>query len=264
MSDTNINPLLAQLRIPGETFTLPSGGLFYDNNELNSEVINGEVYVYPMTALDEITLKTPDKLFSGAGITDVFKNCIPQINNPLQLFAKDVDYLLVCLRMLSYGPTVDITAKHNCKDAQDHNYAIELRQFINKSKSIDPTTINQLFVVKMDNGQVVTLRPPRFGDMITLWQTMQNKNETDVDYEKLKNTLMDSLISMVHDVNGITDKAQIKEWVQKIPVGWTYKISEVIDKMSDWGPDFKASVICQDCKESFDIQTPINPISFFM
>ena len=28
------NPLLNKLRIPGETFTLPSQGLFYNNEEL--------------------------------------------------------------------------------------------------------------------------------------------------------------------------------------------------------------------------------------
>lgn len=259
------NPLLSQLRIPGETFKIPSSGLFYDNHELSDDVNNGELYVYPMTAIDEITLKTPDKLFSGAAITDVFKNCIPQINNPLQLFSKDVDYLLVCLRMLSYGPTVEITTKHNCENAKDHSYAIELRPFISKSKSIDPTTTNQLFTVKMDNGQIVTLRPPRFGDMVALWQSMQNKNDVkDIDFEKLKETLVESVVSMIHDVSEITDKEQIKEWIRKIPVSWTYKISEAINMISDWGPDFKTSVVCKDCNKSFELQTPVNPIAFFM
>ena len=39
------NPLLASLRIPGETFRLPSHGLFYTDGELDDSVVNGEVEV---------------------------------------------------------------------------------------------------------------------------------------------------------------------------------------------------------------------------
>jgi len=39
------NPLLENLRLPGETVRLPSGGMFYKNGELASHVNNGEIHV---------------------------------------------------------------------------------------------------------------------------------------------------------------------------------------------------------------------------
>jgi len=260
------NPLLAQLRIPGETFKLPSGGIFYNNNELDESVINGEVYVYPMTAIDEITIKTPDKLFSGDAIVDIFAHCIPQIKNPRMMFSKDIDFLLVCLRMLSYGQTISLTATHNCTNAKEHSYDVELREFIAKSKSIDPTTITQLFTVTMDNGQVVHLQPARFGDIVRFYQSLDrtDTNSQEVDYEKLKITMIENVVGMIHDVNNITEKSFITEWLKSIPVKWTYKIGDAIGASSDWGPNFKATVICTDCNQPYEISAPINPIAFFM
>ena len=74
-----VNPLLERARLPGQTFTLPSKGLFYKHGEVDDSVLaaKGEVMVYPMVTLDEINIKTPDKLLNGTAITDVFKRCMP-------------------------------------------------------------------------------------------------------------------------------------------------------------------------------------------
>lgn len=106
----NDNPLLRRFNhMPPETFRLPSGGVFYTNGELDDEVINGEVEVHPMTAIDEITIKSPDMMYQGTAIEKVFSRCIPQVLKPLELLTKDMDYLLVCLRIVTYGETLDLT-----------------------------------------------------------------------------------------------------------------------------------------------------------
>jgi len=89
-----INPLLTRVEMPGSTFQLPSRGLFYDNGELRDDVEMGEVHVHPMSAFDEILMKTPDALFSGEAVHKVFLRCIPQVLQPVELLAKDVDFLL--------------------------------------------------------------------------------------------------------------------------------------------------------------------------
>ena len=107
------NPLLKRKnKFPGETYRLPSKGLLYFNGELDEEVKDGEVIIYPMTTLDEIYMKTPDMLFQGTAIDTVFKRCIPQIKQPLNLLSNDVDYLLAALRKVSYGNHILIN--HNC------------------------------------------------------------------------------------------------------------------------------------------------------
>src|SRR5271170_226889 len=118
------NPLLERIRMPGETFRLPSGALFYptESGILDSTVTDGEVHIHPMTALDEIALKTPDLLFSGLAVIQVFGRCIPQIKDAKRLLAKDVDFLLVALRKVSYGPEMELSYTHDCEKAKSHNY----------------------------------------------------------------------------------------------------------------------------------------------
>lgn len=113
MTERN-NPLLDKIKLPGRKFRLPSRGLFYTGGEIDENTVDGEVEVFSMTAIDEINLRTPDLLFSGEAIERVFTRCIPQIHKPLDLIGKDVDFLLSCLRVVSYGNEIEIN--HQCPE----------------------------------------------------------------------------------------------------------------------------------------------------
>jgi hypothetical protein len=58
------NPLQQYFRQPAIYVQLPSQGKFYPAGTLNPST-TGEYPVYPMTAIDEITYRTPDALFNG-------------------------------------------------------------------------------------------------------------------------------------------------------------------------------------------------------
>ena len=81
------NALLNKIKLPGKRFRLPSLGLFYNDGELDDSVENGEIEVFSMTALDEISLRSPEFLFSGEAIERVFKRCIPEVKKALRLLA---------------------------------------------------------------------------------------------------------------------------------------------------------------------------------
>jgi hypothetical protein len=116
---TNENPLITKITLPGQRFRMPSRGLFYDDGELAENVIDGEVEVRSMTTLDEIALRTPEFLFSGEAIEKVFNRCIPEIQKPLRLLSQDVDYLLTCLRIVSYGGSINLDLRcPKCEEAQ--------------------------------------------------------------------------------------------------------------------------------------------------
>jgi hypothetical protein len=108
---TNQNPLLQKIKIPGKRFRLPSRGLFYTQGELEDGVVDGEIIVYPMTSIDEMYLRSPELLFNGEAIDIVIKRCCPEIKKPLQLVSKDVDFILACLRVVSYGNSYTIKTK---------------------------------------------------------------------------------------------------------------------------------------------------------
>jgi len=257
--ETNTNPLLERVKLPGETYTLPSQGLFYTHGELDESVNNGEVLIYPMNTMDELTLKTPDKLFSGEAITDVFRRCVPQIKQPMQLLAKDVDFIMVCLRKLTYGEFIDIKYQHNCTDSKEHPYSISVDPFINQTKRIDPTTITTNYTLKLDNGQTLKLAPPRIDVVLKIYQSTNDEDEA-----KMSEGLFDTITGMVESVDDITDEKMIREWVQTIPAGWVHQISDKVEDLSDWGPEFASTVKCTDCGNNMTVTTPINPLAFFI
>jgi hypothetical protein len=257
-----VNPLLERARMPGGTFTLPSQGLFYNDGELSADVKNGEVHVLPMVTLDEIILKTPDKLFSGDGIVEVFKRCIPQVNDPMRLLAKDVDFLMVCLRKVTYGDNMEVTYTHDCKDAKEHSYMIPITNFIQESKRIDPTTAGKVFSLELDNGQVLKLRPANLKNVLGIYQSAVGDDEENI--ESISKNIFDTMVAMIESVDGISDIDMITEWVKTISAGWVHQIGETIDKVSDWGPTFDVVIKCKDCGGEITINTPINPLAFFM
>ena len=261
MSEERKNPLLERVSVPGESFRLPSGALFYKNGELADSTKDGEVYVRPMTAMEELIMKSPDKLLSGAVVPEIFEKCIPDVINPNSLLAKDVDYLLMCLRLVSYGPTLGVMSRHDCEEAKDHEYAIEVRPLLQKSKTIDPTSLKK-FKLKLDSGQVVQLHPPRYLSTIKLYQTFAVADD-ELDSEKLGLRMLESISEMISSVDDHEDAKDIAEWILHIKAGDVQRITDKIADLSDWGVDPIVKVKCRDCKKNFEVVVPINPISFF-
>ncbi len=257
------NPLLDRIKLPGETFTLPSGGLFYNNGELDESVRDAEVHVHPMTAIDEIVIKTPDMLFSGDAVRQVFARCIPQVKKPDMLLAKDVDFLMVCLRKVSYGDEIQIEHKHDCENAKNHTYSVDVTQFIKKAKRIDPTTVAKEFTVEMPNGQVVMIQPIRFKDFVRVMQ-LANTEEQIEDPEKLRDMLVESVSNLIVKVDDISDNQMIREWLAQVPPMFMKKVNERVDQTLEWGPEFGAEVKCADCGTKMNIIAPMNPLAFFI
>ncbi|MGZ8924647.1 MAG: T4 family baseplate hub assembly chaperone [Nitrososphaeraceae archaeon] len=258
------NPLLLRIKLPGETFRLPSQGLFYTNGELDSFVKNGEVEIYPMTAIDEIIISTPDKLLSGKAIEEVLSHCVPEITNARQMLAKDVDFLMVCLRRVSFGQFMEVNYTHNCEHATEHVYSVDLQQMIRNTKAIDPTTLKDEYVCELDNGQVVRLKPMTYGDIIDLYQDTMILKVDVTDEKSAEKLIINTMASVIKDVDGITDQEQIKEWLGKIKLGWKSKIQEAIQSATEWGIDMKSIQKCPDCGEVVELKISANPVNFFI
>lgn len=255
------NPLLEGLKLPGRIFQLPSRGIFYRNGELDASVKDGEIHVQPMSALDEINMKNPDQLFSGAAIQTVFSHTISGIAKPLELLAKDIDAIMLFLRAVTYGPHYEFMAKHNCKDAKDHSYIADIDQMISNMKMIDPTTIEERYTLSLPNGQVVKLRPNRYQQVIDLIKMNETKEVITVEDQQANLTKM--LLGVIDSVDGITDEASILEWVKRLPSPMVNRIAERIESVNDWGSDLKWKCVCKDCGSEFEVEIPINPVSFF-
>ena len=117
----NTNPLKQYFRRPSIYLKLPSGGKYYPEGSIELPE-NNEVPIYPMTAIDEITSKTPDALFNGIAVTEIIKSCVPNIKDPWQVPATDLDALLIAIRAATNGNMLDVESScPSCKEESSYN-----------------------------------------------------------------------------------------------------------------------------------------------
>jgi hypothetical protein len=118
--------------------SLPSEGKFYTSAVVDIPP-NGELPVYPMTSIDEITIKSPDALFNGAALVDVIKSCIPNIKDPWQLNSIDIEAIIVAIRAASIDGTIDITSTCPSCEHQE-TFGVDLVRLLGEKRDIDYTS----------------------------------------------------------------------------------------------------------------------------
>lgn len=141
------NPLRQYFRRPAVYLKLPSGGKYYDSGVLDMPE-SGELPVYPMTAIDDITARTPDALFNGSAMAEIIKSCVPNIKEPWKINNIDLDAIFIAIRSASGESTIEIeTTCPNCQEQS--NYGIDLLNILTQLKSADynkPLTIDDLLI----------------------------------------------------------------------------------------------------------------------
>jgi len=266
------NPLLARAKLPGDTFRLPSHGMFYTNGELDDTIEDGEVHVYPMTAIDEIVISSPSKLFSGEGIMEVFRRCVPSVLKPEELFAQDVDFLLLCLRKVSYGPMFEVERIHEgCTAEREEGteprkqlFNADIGKMIAKTKTLSATDVTKNYRIELDNDQIVKMQPMRFKSYVALMQILSQEQATDtMDEYKQNNMMLDQLSDMILSVDEIADPEMIREWLDVVTPPQIRRINDSISSMASWGIDTTFKVKCRDCKKQMEVEVPTNPLALF-
>jgi hypothetical protein len=115
------NPLKQYFRRPAVYVKLPSQGRDYAPGVINSTE-TGELPVYPMTAIDEITTKTPDALFNGTAVVELIKSCVPDITDPWQISSTDLDAVLIAIKAASGSQNLEIeSACPSCQESSVYN-----------------------------------------------------------------------------------------------------------------------------------------------
>ena len=129
------NPLSQYFRQPKIYIKLPSQGKYYPQGAIDMPQ-NGEIPILPMTAIDEITYRTPDALFSGQAVINVIQSCVPAIKDAWAIPSIDIDTILVAIRIASYGHNMDFATKcPACSNVDE--YQVDLRIVLDGIKTPD-------------------------------------------------------------------------------------------------------------------------------
>ena len=95
-------------RQPKLFIDLPSNGAYYDDTIIEDAKYT-QIPVFGMNAMDEILFKTPDALFTGEATAEVVKSCIPSILDPWKIVGFDIDYILLAIRIATYGDDMQVS-----------------------------------------------------------------------------------------------------------------------------------------------------------
>ncbi len=192
------NPLQRFFRQPAIYIRLTSRPQDWPAGSLDLPA-NGELPVYPMTAMDEITYRTPDALFNGEAVVSVIQSCIPNIRDAWAIPSTDFDSILVAIRIASYGHEMDVgTECPSCNTETD--FGLDLRTVIDNLTSGDYSkelTVGDLtfYFRPLNYRQMTASSRVQFEQQ----KTMQMVNEADVA-EEVKVERLNAMMKRLLDV----------------------------------------------------------------
>jgi hypothetical protein len=270
------NPLKQYFRRPSIYLKLPSGGKMYAPGVVNIPE-SGELPVYPMTAIDEITSKTPDALYNGTAMSDIIKSCIPDIKDPWAINSVDLDAVLIAIRSAADGNDMSITSGcPSCKEIAE--YAVNLVGILSQLRAADydkELTINDLSI---------KFRPLTYKEINEAGTSQMEAQRIFISLEKEENeqVRMEKTQQALKYITEITMNILSKTITHiKTPSAFVEEIEYILDflhncdkdtyiAIRDYNTNLKAQaeikplkIKCIHCQHEYEQQFTLNTSDFF-
>jgi hypothetical protein len=272
-----VNPLKQYFRRPAIHLRLPSGTNFYKPHEVNYPP-TGELPVFPMTAIDEITAKTPDAAFNGTAVADIIKSCVPSIEDPWAITTVDLDSILVAIRISSIGEMMEIMSKcTSCENESEYNINL-----VGVLQSLVAGDYNKPLVV---DSLEIKFKPLRY-EMIneiaqkqySIQKTIRNISETTDEQQS-----SDMQASILKEINKltlgivlasiewirtpdsvVTEPEYIAEFLQNCQKNDFDSISKHGIALREPSQIKPIKVKCTECEHEYEQAYTVNPSDFFV
>ena len=271
------NPLRKYFRQPVIHLRLPSGGKFYPPGSIDLPP-NGEIPILPMTAVDEVTSRTPDALFNGSAVVNVISSCVPNIKDCWTIPAVDFNALLAAVRIASYGHEMEIGS--TCPACgQIHEYTIDVRQALDQLRMPDYDTPAQLgdlsvYFTPMTYRQLNEVSRVQFGDQ-KLMQVINSSENTEEEKmvklgEAFKRITYLTIRSIAQSIGAIksanlmvTDYEQIEEFLINAPKDVFNKIRDHAVKLREATDLNPVDITCDNCQNQYKQEFTLDMSNFF-
>ena len=281
----NANPLQKFFRQPSVYVKLPSKGYWYKNGtvELSSE---GEVAIYPMSALDDILLNTPDAMLNGQALEKVIKNCVPDVKNIKELLLPDLESIFVGIKAASSDGKAEYEKK--CPECNHENlYELNCSNLLDRSTFIDEDNT----FLKFGEDLIIFIKPYDF-EMRQLFIKKEFEEEKflrSIDKESEKSNL-DELqradilgksverlskmtfelvsrsidkIKIVQSGEEVSDREEISQFLSNISKDQADIIITAVNNLNATGVPKEIPVTCSNCAVQWTETLSFDPSSFF-
>lgn len=272
----NNNPLKQYFRRPGVYLKLPSGGRGYPEGALNVPE-TGELAVFPMTAIDEITTKTPDALFNGTAVAELIKSCIPDIVDPWAVTSEDLDSILIAIKAASGGNEfevmsvcpkcsnegtygVNLVGVLSSMKAPDYSKHLEVGDLRIKFKALTYKEINQAGMEQIEVQRIFTAieNAKEDAERVKLSEKAL-KGVTDLTMR-----LLTKAIEYIETPNSkVSEKEYILDFLKNCD-------KNIYVKVRDFNTELKAQteikpldIKCVECSNEYKQTFTLNPTDFF-
>ena len=271
------NPLKQYFRQPSVYLRLPSNGNFWPRGSINMPQ-NNELPVLPMTAVDEITYRTPDALFNGSAVVNVIQSCIPDIKDAWAAPGTDINSILVSIRIASFGHEMEINS--DCPECRTSDeYSIDLRVVLDGLQMPDYST-------PIKEGDLeITLRPMSYKDQndVNLQQfeqqrILQSVPDSDLPDEKklemltqalqtITNLTMSALKWNIASIRTpqvlVTEPAHIEEFLRNSERRLFAKIRDLIIEKRNISEFKPVRLTCASCNHQYNQTVTLDQTNFF-
>ena len=271
-----INPLRQFFRRPAVHIRLPSGGEGYPAGAIDMPP-TGELPVFPMTAIDEITARTPDALFNGSAVAELIRSCVPSIKDPWAITNVDLDAILIGIKAAGGDGKLEIETI--CPDCnEDSTYDVNLLGVLASLSKPDYDT-------PFDTGELqVKFRPLTYKeindvsikqfeiqrDFAAINKIEDPKERDERSYKSLEKITFLTLELLAGTVEYIktpaatvTDKKFILDFMKNCDRNLFIKLRDYNASLKESGEIKPLNIKCQNCGHEYNQPFTLNPADFF-
>ena len=231
-----------------------------------------------MTAIDEITYRTPDALFNGQAVISVVQSCVPAIKNAWHMPNIDLSPVLIAIRIASYGHEMNLnTTCPAC--SHEEEYSVDMRTMLDQLRSpnfaealnygdleiiFKPVTYeqqNQSSIAQFEQQKILSVLPTsdlsEEEKMARLSQSM--KIITDLTI----NIVGQSITAIKTPNTAVTDSAQIEEFLRNCESKIYNQIRDHVISLRQQSEIPPLTIKCTECNNEYSQPVDLDIANFF-
>jgi len=270
------NPLKQYFRRPAVYLKLPSGGRDYPEGSINMPE-SKELPVYPMTAIDEITTKTPDALFNGVAVTELIKSCIPDIIDPWAVSSTDMDAIFLAIKAASGEQNLEIDSKcPKCEEistytlnlvavlgtltAPDYSKQLEISDLKIKFSALTYKEVNEAGLAQFEIQRL-------FADLEKITEQKEKAEKTKAALLQITTVTMSLIAKTIHYIEtpnvNVTEYDHILEFLQNCDKNVYVSIRDYHTALKAQTELKPLDIKCNSCSHDYKQPFTLNPTDFF-